>query len=531
MSGSSESQSPDLRSEEDYRLDLRRLLIVVSVMLAVLLEIIDTSIVNVALPSMMGNLGASLDEADWIITGYIVSNVIVIPMTGWLAARFGRKRYFTTSILVFTIASLLCGLSSAVQELVLWRIVQGLGGGALLATSQTILVESFPASKQGVGQAIFGVGAMIGPSLGPTLGGWLTDELSWHWIFLINVPLGLLAAALCATQLEDPPHLRGSRRAPVDWPGMALLAIGIGSLQTLLERGNREDWFASPMIQLLAVAAVLGILGLVYRELHTDHPIIDLRVLRRRSLAIGCTLGMLMGVGLYGSIFLFPVYSQSLLSWSAWDSGLAILPSSLATAACMAFVGRLVWWIGPRIPFVFGMLVMMVALVSMTQWTLVSGWDQILGPQILRGVAMGCMFVPLSTATLRALPGPEVAKGAGLYNLFRQLGGSLGIAMLTTLLDHRADVHRVALAGQVGPLDPGAAQTLASLSHGLALRGIDAERAQAMAAALLGRMVDAQASMEAFSDAYAGIAILFVAMLPLAFLIARHAPGKYTPIE
>jgi DHA2 family multidrug resistance protein len=521
----------DLTSEEEYRLDLRRLLIVVSVMLGVMLEIIDTSIVNVALPSMMGNLGASLDEADWILTGYIVSNVIVIPMTSWLAGRFGRKRYFTTSILVFTAASLMCGLSTSVDELVFWRIVQGLGGGALLATAQTILIESFPPSKQGVGQAIFGVGAMIGPSLGPTLGGWITEALSWHWIFLVNVPIGLLAAALCATQLEDPAHLRRTRGAPVDWQGMALLAVGVGSLQTLLERGNRLDWFDSGEIRLLAVVAAMGLVGLVYRELTTDDPVIDLRVLRRGPLAIGCLLGTLMGLGLYGSVFLFPVFSQSLLSWSAWNSGLAILPSSIATAVVMAFVGRLVWRIGPRIPFVFGMLVMLVALYGMSHWTLAAGWDQILGPQILRGLAMGCMFVPLSTATLRSLPGPEIAKGAGLYNLFRQLGGSLGIAILTTVLGQRADFHRAGLAAQVGPLDPNAAQALGSISHGLMLRGADPESARAMAISVLGRLVDAQAMVEAFSDAYALIAVLFVLMLPLGLMIARHAPGKHAPIE
>jgi DHA2 family multidrug resistance protein len=521
----------DLTSEDEYRLDLRRLLIVVSVMLAVLLEIIDTSIVNVALPSMMGNLGASLDEANWIITGYIVSNVIVIPMTSWLAGRFGRKRYFTTSILIFTFASLMCGRSTGVGELVLWRVVQGLGGGALLATSQTILIESFPPSKQGVGQAIFGVGAMIGPSLGPTLGGWITETLSWHWIFLVNVPIGLIAAALCATQLEDPAHLRRTRGTPVDWQGMALLAVGVGSLQTLLERGNRLDWFADSEIRLLAVFAAIGLAGLVYRELTTDDPVIDLRVLRRRSLAIGCLLGTLMGLGLYGSIFLFPVFSQSLLSWSAWNSGLAILPSSITTACVMAFLGRLVWRIGPRIPFVFGMLVMLVALYGMSHWTLASGWDQILGPQILRGLAMGCMFVPLSTATLRSLPGPEVAKGAGLYNLCRQLGGSLGIAILTTVLDRRADFHRAGLAAQVGPLDPTATQALTSISHGLMLRGADPESARSMAVSVLGRFVDAQAMVEAFSDAYALIALLFAVMLPLGFIIARHAPGKRAPIE
>jgi DHA2 family multidrug resistance protein len=528
---STELAAGSLASEEDYRLDLRRILIVVSVMLGVLLEIIDTSIVNVALPSMMGNLGATLDEIDWVITGYIISNVTVIPMTGWMAARFGRKRYFTTSILVFTAASLFCGTSTSVSELVLWRVVQGLGGGALLATAQAILVESFPPSKQGVGQAIFGVGAMIGPSLGPTLGGWLTDNYSWHWIFLINVPLGLVAASLCATQLTDPDYLKDQRRTRVDWAGIALLVAGVGSLQTVLERGNREDWFASPLITALAATAAVALVALVWRELTTDQPIIDLRVLKRRPLWTGCGLGMLMGVGLYGSIFLFPVYTQSLLRWSAWDSGLAILPSSIATALVMSVVGRLIWNVGPRAILAVGMGVMVFALVGMSHWTLASGWDQLLTPQILRGIAMGGMFVPLSTATLRSLPPREVAQGAGLYNLFRQLGGSFGIAILTTVLDHRAQVHRTGLAPHLGPLDPVASHTLDALTRGLLQRGLDPHSARTAAAAALDRMLDAQASLQAFQDAYLGMAILFACALPLVFGVARHAPGKHAPIE
>jgi DHA2 family multidrug resistance protein len=524
-SPSTESGWP-LAEEEEFRLDLHRVLLVVAVMMAVLLEIIDTSIVNVALPSMMGNLGATLDEADWVITGYIVSNVVVIPMTSWLAARFGRKRYFVGSILLFTSASLLCGLSSTITELVFWRIVQGLGGGALLATSQSVLVESFPASRQGQAQAIFGVGAMLGPSLGPTLGGWLTDVYSWHWIFLINVPLGIAAAALCAAELQEPEYLRHQRAPRVDWPGIALLVVGIGALQTMLERGNKDDWFASPLIVALSVTAVLSLVALVMRELTTEHPIVDLRVLRHRALAVGCVLGMLLGVGLYGSVFLFPVFSQSLLGWTAWNSGLAILPSSIATAVIMAFVGRAVWRIGPRPIFVAGMVVMTVGLVTMSRWTLDAGWDQIWFPQVLRGIAMGCMFVPLSTATLRALPPQDVPKGAGLYNLFRQLGGSLGVALLATLLDHRADVHRAGLAGHVGLYDPVSAERLRGMAAGLAQRGFDPDTAQRAAVAMLDRLLEAKSAMLAFQDAYLVMATLFLLLLPFGFAVARHAPGK-----
>jgi MFS transporter, DHA2 family, multidrug resistance protein len=522
---------PSLTSEEEYRLDLPRLLIVVSVMMAVMLEIIDTSIVNVAIPSMMGNLGATLDEIDWVITSYIIANVIVIPLTGWMATRFGRKRYFITSICIFTAASALCGASTSVEALVFWRLVQGLGGGALVATSQAVLVETFPPSKQGVGQALFGVGAMVGPSLGPTLGGFLTDNYSWHWCFLINVPLGIAAATLCAAHLHDPPHLRGRRGGRVDWPGIALLVVGVGSFQTLLERGNKEDWFASPLMVALAILAGLGIVCLVIRELTIDEPIIDFRVLRHRQLTLACIFGALTGMGLFGLVFLFPIYSQTLLGWTAWQSGLAVLPSSVATAAMMFVTGRAVWYLGPRPIFVSGMFLMPVTLWLMSHWTLASGWDDIFPAQVLRGITMGLLFIPLSTSGLRSLPSAEVTKGAGMYNLFRQLGGSFGIAALAAILDRRTEVHRSLLAAHVGPFDAPTVQHLDMLTQRFQDAGLDPGAAAFSASVAVNRLLDATASMEAFYDAYYFIGVLFILALPAAFLIARHAPGKYSPIE
>jgi DHA2 family multidrug resistance protein len=522
---------PVLTSEAEYRLDLPRLLIVFSVMLAVLLEIIDTSIVNVSIPSMMGNLGCTLDEIDWVITSYIVANVIVIPLTGWMAARFGRKRYFVTSICVFTTASLMCGASQNVEQLIFWRLVQGLGGGALVATSQAILVELFPPSKQGVGQALFGIGAMAGPSLGPTLGGFITDNYSWHWCFLINVPLGIAAAILCAAHLHDPPHLERKGGGRVDWPGIVLLVVGIGAFQTVLERGNKYDWFESPMITVLAIAAAIGIVGLLIREFTTDEPMIDFRVLRHKQLALACGLGGLTGMGLFGLIFLFPLYTQQLLGWTAWQSGLAVLPSSIATAVMMGFMGRAVWYIGPRPIFVAGMLMMPLTLWRMSQWSLASGWDDIFWAQMMRGITMGLLFIPLSTAGLRSLPSVDVAKGAGMYNLFRQLGGSFGIAALATILDHRTVTHRSALAGHVGPFDAPTIQRLDSLTQRFMDGGLDPTQAGFAARAVVNRMVEASSSMQAFYDAYFLIGVLFLLALPFGFMVARHAPGKYTPIE
>src|SRR5215831_15617283 len=280
---------------------------IVGVMLATILEILDTSIVNVALPSMMGNLGATVDEISWVVTSYIIANVIVIPMTSWLAARFGRRRYFVGSILLFTAASALCGLARTLPQLVTFRVIQGIGGGALLATAQTIMVETFPPQRQGTGQAIFGVGAMLGPSLGPTLGGWITDQWSWPWIFYVNVPLGIAAALLCWTYLPEPREGTMRSAEHVDWPGIALLSIGIAALQIMLENGRRQDWFESDQIVALAFTSVIALTAFVWHELRTEHPVVDLHVFRHRALVVGCTYGAAMGVGLYGSVFLFPI--------------------------------------------------------------------------------------------------------------------------------------------------------------------------------------------------------------------------------
>jgi len=509
---------------EGEPLSFAKLMIVFSVMLAVILEIIDTSIVNVALPDMMGNLGVTIDQIGWVVTGYIISNVIVIPMTSWLSMRFGRKRYLTSSILLFTAASALCGTSTSLHELVMFRVIQGLGGGALLATAQAVMIETFPPSQQAVGQAIFGVGAMLGPSLGPTLGGWITDNFSWPWIFFINVPLGLLAATLCATYLTDPEHLRGRKDLRVDYAGILLLIIGVGALQTVLERGHRLDWFESPFVLGLAVTAGAAILLFIYRELTADDPVVDLRLLRTPSLAIGCALGALMGVGLYGSVYLFPLFSQTLLGWNAWDSGMAILPSSIATALTMALVGRLVWPLGPRPIFFVGMLIFLVSLYGMMQWTSLSGWDDVLWPQVGRGIAMGAMFVPLSTATLRTLRARDVTQGAGLYNLFRQLGGSFGIAILGTLVDQRSRVHRAYLSEHISPLDPLTRERTAGLQHFFTAHGMDPASALHAAHRALSGMLDVQSFSLAFEDAYRFIGMACIVMLPLIYFLGRGAP-------
>ena len=494
-------------------------LMLFGVMLALILEILDSSIVNVALPSMMGNLGATVDEISWVVTSYIIANVIIIPMTSWLSGRFGRRRYFTGSILLFTAASFLCGFATTLPELVVFRVIQGLGGGALMSMSQSIMMETFPPRQQGMGQAVFGMGATLGPSLGPTLGGWITNAWSWPWIFYVNIPLGLLAAFLCWSYLPEPQWVR--RAETTDWLGIALLVLGVGALQTFLERGNRLDWFESNLISALALIAAASLVAFVWHELRAVHPVVDLRVFRHRALGVACACGAILGVGLYGSVFLFPLFTQQVLHWSSWQSGIAIAPSSLATALCMPIAGRLIWRTGPAPLFALGIALFIPTLWSMSHWTTQSGASDLFWPQIGRGVALGLMFVPLSMSALRSLPPQDMLQGAGLYNLFRQTGGSMGIAILATLVDHRAVLHHAYLAESVSPFSVATQQRLQSLTGGLAARGLDPTSALEGARKLLDGTLSAQSAVLAFRDCYLGILILFVLMIPLIPLLRR----------
>jgi DHA2 family multidrug resistance protein len=395
-----------------------------------------------------------------------------------------------------------------------------MGGGALLALGQSIMVETFPPERQGTGQAIFGVGAMLGPSLGPTLGGFITDQFSWPWIFYVNVPLGIAAAALCFKHLPAP-KAPARRSSGVDWTGIALLIVGVTALQTLLERGNRLDWFESDFIVALAATAAAALALFVAHELRTEQPVVDLRVFRHGALGVGCAWGAAMGIGLYGSVFLLPLFTQNLLRFTSWQSGMAILPSSFATAITMPIAGRLVWRLGPAPLLGAGVAIFVPSLWGMSHWTLQSGYWDLFWPQVGRGVAMGLMFVPLSTATLRALPPADVLQGAGLYNLFRQLGGSMGIAALATLVDHRAVLHHALLAEQVTPFSEAARARLTALAAGLAARGLDPEAAAEAAYAALDRIVAAQASLLAFRDCYLAILLVFLVLAPLVPLLRR----------
>ena len=495
-----------------------------TVTLASMLELVDTSIVNVAIPHMMGALGATLDEIAWVSTGYVVANVIVLPISGWLANWFGRRNYFALSILLFTASSMLCGASTSLEEIVFWRIVQGLGGGGLISTAQATLYEVFPRKEAGSAMAIFGLGIMMGPMLGPTLGGWITDTWSWPWIFYINLPLGLLALLLALMLVPDSQF--GKRAEQVDAAGLLLLAVGIGCLQALLERGERQDWFASREIVALAVVSFFSLIALVWQELRHEHPVVELRIVRDPQFAASLVFTFLLGGALYSTVFVFPVYAQTLLGFTAWETGMVILPGALASGVTMAIMGRVTASAGLdlRVLVVVGAAVFGYAMWQHSLFTVESGWDEFLPAMILRGIGLGMVFIPLNNLALGNLPAEQVANGSGLYNLTRQLGGSVGIATSATLYSQFLQSNRGEMIRHVNEFSAATAARLAKLKAIVMAHGTPEALAQGQALRVLERMVDKQAAMLAFERLFFLFGIALLSALPLLLLMKR---GKF----
>jgi DHA2 family multidrug resistance protein len=502
-----------------------RYLIAFAVTLASMLELVDTSIVNVAIPHMMGSLGATLEEVAWVSTGYIVANVIILPLTSWLSTRFGRRNYYTGSVILFTVASFFCGNASSLEGLVAARIVQGIGGGALISTAQAILFDVFPAKERGIGQAIFGMGVMVGPTLGPTLGGWITDNFAWPWIFYINLPLGVIAGVLTWQLVPEPEHAR-EQSSSVDWLGLALLIIGIGSLQILLERGESRDWFASREIILETVVAVAALVGFVWHELTTEHPVVDLRILQNRQLAAGVTYGLALGFALYASVFALPVFLQTVLGFSAWETGKVILPGALASAFTMAVVGRNAARLDARYMILLGTGLFFASMWMHAQFTIQTGIDDTLIPMILRGVGLGCIFVPLTNASVADLRPEQLAQGTGLFNLSRQLGGSFGIAIAATLLHRYSEQSMEGLRAHQSMYDPATQAYLSALTQKFTALHGDAIHAATQAYAVLERAVFVQASTLAATRLFLTMGIVFCCTLPL---LLRFRTGKLIP--
>jgi DHA2 family multidrug resistance protein len=495
----------------------KKWIITITVITASLLELIDTTIVNVALPHIQGNLGATLEDVAWVVTGYAVANVIILPMSGWLGGRFGRKNYFLTSIIVFTLVSFLCGNAHTMDELVLFRILQGIAGGGLISTAQAILLETWPREQIGTATALFGLGAVVGPTVGPTIGGWIVENYSWPWIFYVNIPVGALAAFCTYTFVNETP--KDAKGKPVDWWGIILLAVAVGSLQTVLEKGESEDWFAKPYILILTISAILGTILFIWREMSTDHPIVNFAILRHRSFAVGMFTSFILGFGLYGSVFVFPVFCQTLLGFNAQQTGELLFPGGLCTIVMMPFIGKM---LNKGIPAQFmatlGMFLFYVFTHMLSKSTLATGENDVLVPLLIRGVGMALLFVPLTTLAMADLKGPELGQGSGLNNMMRQLGGSFGIATLTTLIHIRQGTHRDNLLVNINPYNTAFTDRLHMLTQGFMAKGKSAIDATHMAYQAIEGMVGRQTLLLTYDDAYwvSGLVMLF--SIPLLYL-------------
>jgi DHA2 family multidrug resistance protein len=494
----------------------KKWIITITVIMASLLELIDTTIVNVAIPHIQGNLGATLEDIAWVVTGYAVANVIILPMSGWLGGRFGRKNYFLTSIIVFVIASFLCGNATSLDELVIFRILQGIAGGGLISTGQTILIETWPREQIGTATALFGLGAVVGPTVGPTIGGWITENYSWPWIFYVNLPVGTLAAVLAYTFIRETPK---DEKKPIDWWGIALLAVAVGSLQTILEKGESEDWFAKTYILVLSIAAVLGVILFIWRELSTDHPIVNFSIMRHRSFSVGMFTSFILGFGLYGSVFVFPVFCQNLLGFNAQQTGQLLFPGGLCTIFMMPFIGKM---LNKGVPAQFmatgGMFLFFVFTWMLSNSTLATGEKDVLVPLLIRGVGMALLFVPLTTLAMADLKGPEIGQGSGLNNMMRQLGGSFGIAALTTIIHVRQGFHRSTLIEHINPYNPAFTERLNQYMQAFMARGKSVLDATHMAYAAMEGTVIRQTMLLTYDDAYwiSGLVMLF--SIPLLYL-------------
>jgi DHA2 family multidrug resistance protein len=504
-----------------------RWIILIGLISAVIMEALDTTIINVALPQMAGNLGVTPNEIGWVSTGYILSVVIVLPLTAWLAARFGRKRYLVTSILLFILASFFCGTSRSLGELVFWRVLQGVGGGALLSTAQATLLEIFPQSQQGLVQSLFGLGVVVAPAVAPMLGGWLTDNYSWPWVFFVNLPIGLVSAFLVTTYLQDS-RFKNASAGGVDWAGIGLLAVGLGSLQYVLQEGQLNGWFGSPLILRLATLAGASLASFVAWELWPGNrkPAVNLRVLRDRNLLGGSLLGGAMGFGLVGGLFIFPLFVQGILGFTATETGVILFPAGLAILAGIAVCGALIQkGFDPRILIGVGIATFMLANWDLGHLSPQSDAHSTMLGQILRGLGIGFLFIPVSVSAYSTLKGEQIAQGTALWNLSLQLGGSLGIAALNTYVVSMTAYHRATLTGTLFSGNTTFAGRQDGLAQSLVAHGYGLAQAHATALNVIDNLVQSQAQTLAYNNAFVLIGTAFAFFFPVILLLQRPKPG------
>jgi DHA2 family multidrug resistance protein len=502
-------------------------------MTATFMVVLDSSVANVALPHIAGNLSASTDEATWVLTSYLVSNAIMLPATGWISRRIGRKRLLMLSILLFTGASMLCGAAITMPMLIVARILQGIGGGGMQPLAQAILLESFPPIQHGKAMAVYGTGIVVAPVIGPTLGGWITDSYSWRWIFYINLPVGILAFFLAGMFVEDPPYLRIASRGVIDALGFGLMALWLGSLQLVLDKGQEADWFEAVWIRWTLAISIVAFLAFIARELTVREPIVQLHVLLNRNFTVGTLVTGVYGFVLYASTALLPLFLQTLLGYPALDSGLAVSPRGIGSMASMVVAGMLASRIDGRWMLMFGFFVFGVSTLMLSHLNLGIGMTSVVVPNILNGFAGGFVFVPLTTMAMGRLQRQEIGNAAGIYNLVRNIGGSVGIATATALLVRRGQIHQNYLAANIGATDPVAASSAAGLTGALHVAGADPVTAHQMALGAIYRDLQQQASLMAYVDSFRLLGYLALLCVPfiLFFQRVRKPAGGSMSIE
>jgi DHA2 family multidrug resistance protein len=494
-------------------------------MFGTFMEVLDTTVVNVSLPHIAGSMSATVEEATWVLTSYLVANAIILPITGWLASVFGRKKLLILAVVGFTASSLLCGLAPNLATLIAFRIFQGASGGTLQPLSQAVLLESFPPESRGKAMGFWGVGIVVAPILGPVLGGWLTETYSWRWVFYINIPVGALSVFMVTRFVFDPPYIRRMTNRIDGW-GIGMLAVWVGALQIMLDKGQIDDWFSSSFIRILAATVIVFFAGFLIREFMTSNPVVHLRVFGNRTYTVGAVLITVVGVVLYGSLVILPIWMQELLGYPAIQAGIALAPRGMGSLIMMPVVGALLSYVDARKVLVLGTALGAYTLYDFSTLNLNAGYWDFFWPQFIQGISLAMLFVPLTTVTMNPIPKEEMGNATSLFNLMRNIGGSVGIAMVTTLNQRYAQKHLDVLASHVTPYDTAASHLLEQL------RGTTPGPAAANPHALtaIWGIVQRQASMLALVDLFRLLTVLFLVMIPLVALMRRPAKGSSAEI-
>jgi DHA2 family multidrug resistance protein len=504
-----------------------------TVTMATFMEVLDTSIANVALPHISGGLSASVDEGTWILTAYLVSNAIVLPISAWLSSRVGRKRFYMSCVAIFTVSSFFCGIAPSLGALILFRVIQGAGGGGLQPSEQAILADTFPAEKFGMAFAIYGMAIVLAPAIGPTLGGYITDNFSWRWIFFINVPIGIVSLLLTYRMVEDPPHLGeasrvAARKLSIDYIGLGLIALGLGCLQVVLDKGQEDDWFQSHFIAILTVVAVVALGAFIIWEWRQKNPVVNLRLFSDRTFATAALMMFILGVGLYGSTILLPIFLQELLGYSAQQSGMVLSPGGLAIMMMMPIVGTLVGKFQARWLIGIGFAISAVSLFHMSNLDLNIDFKTAMEYRIYQSIGLAFLFVPINTIAFGAVKGGNNNQISSIVNLARNIGGSVGIAMVTTLVARRSQIHQDTLSTHVTRYDPQFRGALAGMSSNLFHSGLSRSGAMHQSYGRLYGLVQRQAAAQAYVDTVWLLGAVCLCMIPLIFLMKKNDPRKAT---